>query len=123
MVMHAPAAQAWPARHHRLRVVLVRYRRALLTTAAVLVLIGVGVYRAHEAGLAERGAVLGMPPAVRAELYAETLRSTELLCGRARTEEALLDRCVAAADFLARFPECDDSCQSLSRIHHVRPTR
>jgi hypothetical protein len=72
---------------------------------------------------AERRALLRMPAAERAALYQETRASAEALCQQAEKERWLEDRCHSALQFLAAFPECDESCASLVRRHTAQPAR
>jgi hypothetical protein len=126
MATHAPSLMEDappPLRRGRLRRLLVRYRARLLVGFAVAGALAVAVVRQRQAGQEERQAIATMPDAERRALYEQVLRSAELLCARARTNDALLDRCTDSATFLLTFPECDDGCRQLSRIHHRGATR
>lgn len=66
---------------------------------------------------AERRALVGLPPAERAELYRKELGGFRDLCGQGERGDALQRQCTDKAKFLLEFPECDDVCKKLARSH------
>ena len=65
----------------------------------------------------ERNALMRMNPLERRALYLQTRRNAEELCAQPATDSALADRCIDAARYLSRFPECDESCAAFARAH------
>lgn len=103
---------AFSARHWAALLVV-----ALLAVAATILMLRPGLIEG------ERNALLRMAPEERRALYTQTRRNAEMLCEHARQEEALADRCAAAARFLAAFPECDEECRTFANAHYPGPTR
>jgi hypothetical protein len=91
-----------------------------------LAAIGAGILAAFILGFwlwsagSERRGLENMPAQERRALYAQTLRTTELLCANPPVERALAGRCESFAEFLSAFPECDERCRSL--VKSLRPT-
>lgn len=92
-----------------------------MLVALVVALLAVGIL--FHVIRAERDALIRMPETNRRVLYEQTLRSTQSLCERARTDEALLDRCEDSARFLLSFPECDETCRTFAAAHRRGPAR
>lgn len=59
---------------------------------------------------AEQRAINNMEPQARAKLFQETWQGVQALC-RSQTDSALAPRCRQEAQFLLKFPECDESCR------------
>ena len=60
----------------------------------------------------ENRALNAMAPAQRAAFYQETRDDLRLTClTDAGVKRSLQPRCRKLADFLARFPECDEACK------------
>jgi hypothetical protein len=70
---------------------------------------------------APRRAVLRLPPAERAELFARTRSEAEALC--ARPEPVFEEECARRLDLLGLFPECGSDCQRFLAAHRPRPAR
>lgn len=99
-------------------------RRAVVLwiVAAVLLLAGALGFWVWVEG-AERRVVRSLAPAARAELYGREFGAFTELCGRGRRPDALEARCRERAEYLLQFPECDSSCQELTRSHLPKGTR
>ncbi len=106
-----------------MRALLVRNQARWLVGLVIVGVVAVALARHWEAGKAEQRAVATIPETERGALYEELLQSTEMLCARARVDDGLFDRCADSANFLLTFPECDDACRNLARIHHRGATR
>ena len=64
----------------------------------------------------------GLPQHERATLYERTLTTLRTTCSSTRTD-ALLEYCREQAEFIERFPECDDGCRQLTSEFAALPTR
>jgi hypothetical protein len=85
-----------------------RVRQAVVLGVVLLVLVGVWLYL--QGG--ENRALNALSPAQRAALFQETRDSIRLMClGDAGVKKGLQARCAQQADFLNRFPECDEACK------------
>lgn len=87
-----------------------RVRRALVLGVVLLVLALVWGY--VQGG--ENRALNAMSPVQRAALFQETRDSIRLMCltdAGVRSGGKLERRCQQQADFLTRFPECDEACR------------
>lgn len=58
-----------------------------------------------------------LPDALRTELYRRALYEVKSTCtlSAAAENEALRDHCVAQAQFVITFPECDQDCRLVAR--------
>jgi hypothetical protein len=90
---------------------------AIIALAAVASAVGVVAYQRSEAA-----EVRSLPSAERATLYERTLETLNSTCAHTRGE-ALVGYCREQAEFLARFPECNDDCQQTCRQFFPRPTK
>jgi cytochrome b pre-mRNA-processing protein 3 len=63
-----------------------------------------------------------MPVAQRQALYHRTLETLRTVCVDPH-DSVLRDFCQGQADFIMRFPECDDACLALVQPHVPRPMR
>ena len=68
---------------------------------------------------ADTRALAAMDADLRKELFARTRAETEVLCARPELKGECQDR----LQFLARFPECEASCQEFIVRHRPVPTR
>ncbi|MFP2926736.1 hypothetical protein ACLESO_16310 [Pyxidicoccus sp. 3LG] len=85
-----------------------RVRQAVLLGGVLLVL---GVVWLYLQG-GENRALNAMAPVQRAVLFQETRDSFRLMCiTDAGINARFADRCQKQADFLTRFPECDEACR------------
>lgn len=83
-----------------------RVRQGVTLGIVLLVLAGVWAYL--QGG--ENRAINAMSPAQREALFQETRDSFDLMClGDAGPR--LLRRCQKQAEFIQRFPECDEACR------------
>ena len=96
-------------------------RRDLLLLAGVLALVLVVAGAWLFVVTAPRRALLGLPPAERAELFARTRAQAEAVCSR--HEAVFEDECRHQLELLVAFPECDADCQRFARSYLVRPVR
>jgi hypothetical protein len=90
----------------------------LLFGVALLIAIMVGAIARKRA---EIRAVSTIPSNDRTQLYQRLLENLRFC--KANQVEHFERFCSAEAEFVATFPECDDSCQELARGFIVRPTR
>jgi hypothetical protein len=88
---------------------------ALLATGAI------ALWLRHE--VAERRAISRLPVEERAELFRREINAFQALCGRGPRTDALQAQCKEKAEFILKFPECDQSCQQLARSHMPKATR
>lgn len=85
-----------------------RVRRAMVIGVVLLMLGATWLYL--QGG--ENRALNAMSPVQRAALFQETRDSLGLMClSDAGVKKAFQARCARQADFLARFPECDEACR------------
>lgn len=85
-----------------------RVRQAVILGVVLLVLAGVWLY--VQGG--ENRALNALSPAQRAALFQETRDDLRLLCmSDAGLKKSARGRCAKQADFLVRFPECDEACR------------
>jgi hypothetical protein len=68
---------------------------------------------------ADSRALASMDPDLRGELFRRSRADADAICARPELE----DECSSRLDFLARFPECDASCQVLVARHRRHPVR
>src|SRR5512142_1266854 len=69
-----------------------------------------------------RRELLRMPRQERRELYQHVLRTMSSVCVRAEGE-SLAEYCREQAQYVALFPDCDESCRQLGRQFLARPTK
>jgi hypothetical protein len=100
----------------------VHHRRFTLITLAALLIVAMTAFWAWNRN-AERRALARMPPDQRAALFEQTRVTTTALCDRAAVDGALRDRCIASAEFMSAFPECDDACQTYVKQFTAQPAR
>jgi hypothetical protein len=72
---------------------------------------------------AERRAVLSLPPAERAAVFARELANFKTLCTSPAHADSLADQCRAKASFLREFPECDSACAQIIGARTTQPVR
>ena len=90
---------------------------SLFALAAVASVMGLVAYQRSE-----NAELRGLPLAERATLYERTLGSLNSTCMHT-SSEALVSYCREQAQFLARFPECNNSCQQTCHQFFPRPTK
>jgi hypothetical protein len=93
-------------------------RFLLMFGIALLIAVMVGAIARKRA---EVRAVSTIPSDDRTHLYQRLLENLRFC--KANPVEPFERFCSAEAEFVATFPECDDSCQELARRFIVRPTR
>lgn len=72
----------------------------------------------------QQRALIQMSPEARARVYLGAISTMKEMCPpQAHREEAFEERCREQADFLAKFPECDEACRELVRSNLSQPTR
>ena len=99
-------------------------RRLRLIRAVILALgltVGVGAL-AIWFGRGEERALRRMPADERATLYRRTLDNLVTVCADSGAA-GLSEFCREQAEFILKFPECDDTCRAMARRHLLRPTR
>ncbi|MCY1017974.1 hypothetical protein [Pyxidicoccus sp. MSG2] len=97
-----------------------RVRQVVVLSVVLLVLGAVWLYL--QGG--ENRALNAMSPAQRAALFQETRDSIRLMClSDAGVKKAFQGRCAKQADFLVRFPECDEACKQEVAPMLPQPTR
>jgi hypothetical protein len=70
----------------------------------------------------ERSGLLELPAQQRATVYSETLEAFRAACSPA-SPKALTEHCRRQAEFLMKFPDCDDECRRLTAAAQQVPTR
>ncbi len=66
--------------------------------------------------------LITLPTLERQTLYQRTLETLESICVSATGPE-IVDYCRDQAQFIARFPECDATCEAACRRLAPRPTK
>jgi cytochrome b pre-mRNA-processing protein 3 len=87
--------------------------------AGSLAIVGVSLWHANR----ERQALLELSPEVRARVYQGALATLTEMCPAVKSTPELAERCRHEAEFLSRFPECDEACMRLVRQNYAQPTR
>ena len=87
--------------------------------AVSLAIVAASMWRADR----ERQALLELSPEVRARVYQGALATLTEMCPAAQRTAELTERCRVEAEFLAQFPECDESCMRIVRANSPQPTR
>lgn len=82
------------------------FRHAVLWGSLVVIVVLILWLRALTA---EQRAINSMDPQARAKLFQETWQGVQTLC-RQQMDPSLVPRCRQEAQFLLKFPECDESC-------------
>jgi hypothetical protein len=71
----------------------------------------------------EERALGRMAPDERQAVYARGMENLRVLCGEGRRSDALEQECAEQIRFLLQFPECDEACRAIARLHQPRPTK
>jgi hypothetical protein len=71
----------------------------------------------------EEHALTQLPAAERRELYERTLHTLESTCAPQARPPGLQRYCRQQAEFIVRFPECDQVCRELAGRDLPKPTR
>jgi cytochrome b pre-mRNA-processing protein 3 len=99
-----------------------RRRRGVLWSGALIIGIGLLAVWAWSRG-AEQRAIEKLPAEVRHALYSREMENFRTICGQGRRTDDLESRCEQQAQFIVKFSECDDDCQTLAKLHLISPAR
>ena len=99
--------------------------RSLEWVVALVVVLAMAVVAAAamRAPSAERRALLRMAPDERRVLYERSMENLRALCGQGPRTDALERQCAAQTRFVVEFPECEDECRAIARLHQPRPVK
>jgi hypothetical protein len=56
-------------------------------------------------------------------VYERAMENVKALCGQGPRTDALERECAELIRFALQFPECDDACRAMARMHQPRPTK
>jgi hypothetical protein len=96
---------------------------AWVVAAAVAVATAIAVLVALRVPSAEQRALSSMAPDERRAVYERAMENLKVLCGQGPRTDALERECADQIRFVLQFPECDEACRSIARMHQARPTK
>jgi hypothetical protein len=99
-----------------------RSRRIAIAAAVLVVLLALLWLWSQRIAEQDR-ALEQLPAAERRALYERTLHTLERSCAPRTRPAGLDDYCRQQAEFIVRFPECDQACRTVAEQFQKKPTR
>lgn len=96
---------------------------AWMVAAAFVVAIAIAAFLALRGPSSEQRALSRMAPDERRAVYERAMENLKVLCGRGPRTDALERECEEQIRFVLQFPECDEACVAIARMHQQRPTK
>jgi hypothetical protein len=111
-----PVWQSWDEEDERPP----RERWMGVAVGALAIVLGVGLWVWTQGS--EGRAIQRLDPVQRHALYVSTLQALESTCQTER-DTGLRAYCRQQAEFIRKFPECDEHCREVARIQLAEPAR
>lgn len=102
-------------------------RRIPSRTFLVAILVGLALigflFVWNRGNRSESDAIRSLSDEERGALYRRTLETLQTVCAEPVGRDGLSRRCRDEADFIVKFPECDEACKAIADRHRERAVR